>query len=98
MSTYLIYNNLYQLKTIIDFDYKNNKDEISHRRAEPIGLVFYAFNWHLIAWCYKRNTYRDFRVSRILDVKNTQIPFQKNDHIPLADYMKTTSSKLLSYI
>lgn len=75
-------------KTIIDFDYKNNKDEISHRQAEPIGLVFYAFNWHLIAWCYKRNTYRDFRVSRILDVKNTQIPFQKNDHIPLADYMK----------
>lgn len=75
-------------KTIIDFDYKNNKDEISHRRAEPIGLVFYAFNWHLIAWCYKRNTYRDFRVSRILDVKNTQIPFQKNDHTPLADYMK----------
>ncbi|MDR6563485.1 MULTISPECIES: YafY family protein [unclassified Arcicella] len=75
-------------KTIIDFDYKNNSDEISSRRAEPIGLVFYAFNWHLIAWCHKRNDYRDFRVSRIIVVKDTQMSFQKNDHIPLSDYMK----------
>lgn len=38
-------------KKIIELEYKNKNDETSKRQAEPIGLVFYAFNWHLIAWC-----------------------------------------------
>ncbi|MDQ2862989.1 MAG: YafY family transcriptional regulator [Bacteroidota bacterium] len=75
-------------KTIIEFEYKNNNNEISKRRAEPIGLVFYALNWHLIAWCNMRSDYRDFRVSRILRLKNTEAPFCKTSHIALSDYMK----------
>jgi len=75
-------------KTILEFEYKNNSSEISERQAEPIGLVFYALNWHLIAWCNMRNDYRDFRVSRILRLKNTEIPFCKANHIALSDYMK----------
>lgn len=76
------------LKNIIEFDYKNNKEEISKRQAEPIGLIFYAFSWHLIAWCNLRNDYRDFKVSRILKIKNTELPFTRKDHINLNDYMK----------
>jgi predicted DNA-binding transcriptional regulator YafY len=75
-------------KTIVEFEYKNSNNEISKRQAEPIGLVFYAFNWHLIAWCNIRNDYRDFRISRILRLKDTAAPFRKNDHIELDDYMK----------
>jgi len=75
-------------KNIIEFDYKNNKEEISRRQAEPIGLIFYAFSWHLIAWCRLRNDYRDFKVSRILKIRNTLLPFDKKDHISLNDYMK----------
>ncbi|MEA5140859.1 helix-turn-helix transcriptional regulator [Arcicella rigui] len=75
-------------KSIIEFEYKNNKEEISERKAEPIGLIFYAFNWHLIAWCYKRNEYRDFRVSRILNVKDTHSPFLQKNHPPLSEFMK----------
>lgn len=75
-------------RTIILFDYKNNQDEISQRKAEPIGLVFYAMSWHLIAWCHLRSDYRDFKVSRILNISATSQPFQKQDHILLNDYMK----------
>lgn len=75
-------------KSIIEFQYKNNKEEVSERKAEPIGLIFYAFNWHLIAWCYKRNEYRDFRVSRMLNVKDTKSPFQQKNHPPLSEFMK----------
>jgi len=75
-------------KTIIEFEYKNNNNEISKRQAEPIGLIFYALNWHLIAWCNIRNDYRDFRISRILGIKNTEVPFKKSDHIELSEYMK----------
>jgi predicted DNA-binding transcriptional regulator YafY len=75
-------------KQVIAFDYKNNKEEVSRREAEPIGLIFYAFSWHLIAWCHLRNEYRDFKVSRILKIRNTGEPFGKKDHISLNDYMK----------
>jgi predicted DNA-binding transcriptional regulator YafY len=50
--------------------------------------VFYAFSWHLIAWCHIRADYRDFKLVRILKVKSTGQPFQKADHLVLNDYMK----------
>jgi predicted DNA-binding transcriptional regulator YafY len=75
-------------KIIIEIDYKNTKEEVSKRQAEPVGLVFYAFNWHLIAWCHMRKDYRDFKVSRILKVRSTGELFKKSDHIELNDYMK----------
>ena len=76
-------------RSIIELDYKNNKEEVSRRRVEAIGLIFYALNWHLIGWCHVREDYRDFRVSRILKLKDTGQQFTKNDHILLDDYMKT---------
>lgn len=76
-------------RTIIEIDYKNNKEEISKREAEPIGLVFYALSWHLIAWCHMRQDYRDFKVSRILRLRNTDIPFSRPSHIALGEYIKS---------
>lgn len=75
-------------RCIIEIDYQNNNGENSKRELEAIGLVFYAYNWHLIAWCHLRNEYRDFRVSRIVKVRNLDIPFRKKDHIKIGDYMK----------
>jgi predicted DNA-binding transcriptional regulator YafY len=75
-------------KRIINLAYKNNNSEVSERQVEPIGLVFYALNWHLIAWCHLRQEYRDFRVSRILKIKSTGLPFRKSGHIDLNEYMK----------
>ncbi|MEO6719371.1 MAG: YafY family protein [Ferruginibacter sp.] len=75
-------------RTIILFDYKNNKSEVSQRRGEPIGLIFYAMAWHLIAWCHLRQEYRDFKVARILKISDTETPFEKTDHIDINDYMK----------
>jgi predicted DNA-binding transcriptional regulator YafY len=83
-----VLQNAISSKTILQLDYKNNNNEVSRRQVEPIGLIFYAFNWHLAAWCHERKDYRDFRVSRILKVKNTELPFRKKDHMELNDYMK----------
>lgn len=73
---------------IIELDYQNNNKESSKRQVEAIGLVFYAFNWHLIAWCHLRKEYRDFRVSRIKKVRNLEMPFRKTDHMHINEYMK----------
>lgn len=74
---------------IIEIDYSNYNQESSKREVEPIGLVFYAFNWHLIAWCHLRQEYRDFRVSRIVKVRNLETAFRKSTHLSLNDYMKS---------
>lgn len=83
-----ILQNAISAKCIIELTYKNNKEEVSSREVEPIGLIFYAFSWHLIGWCHLRNEYRDFKVNNILKVHCTEIPFKKNDHIAVNDYMK----------
>jgi predicted DNA-binding transcriptional regulator YafY len=75
-------------KTILEIEYKDNKEQISKRQLEPIGLVFYAFNWHLIGWCHTRKDYRDFKVARIIRLTDTDIPFKKANHIALNEYMK----------
>lgn len=75
-------------KHIIEIDYRNNKGESGSRQTEPIGLIFYALHWHLIAWCHKREEYRDFRVSRIQKLRNTGTPFKTPQHIELSEYMK----------
>lgn len=75
-------------RTVLELEYQNNKAEVSRRRVEPIGLVFYAFSWHLIAWCQLRQDYRDFKLVRILKVRNTGLPFTQGDLMALNDYMK----------
>ena len=75
-------------KQIIEIEYANSKEETSKRALEPIGLVFYALSWHVIAWCHKRNEYRDFKISRIKSIKNTPIPFTRTEHMELAEYIK----------
>ena len=76
------------IRKIIILEYCNNKQETSKREVEPIGLVFYAMSWHLIAWCHKRNEYRDFKVSRINRIMCTDIPFTKTEHMPMSEYMQ----------
>lgn len=75
-------------RSILEIEYINQKEENSKRKLEPIGLIFYAFNWHLIGWCYTRRDYRDFRVSRIKKLKDTGLPFKRKTHIELNEYMK----------
>ncbi len=80
--------NAISAKCIVEMDYKNNKGEVSQRKVEAIGLIFYAFSWHLIAWCHLRNEYRDFKLTNIIRVNCTEIPFQKPEHMHVSEYMK----------
>jgi len=75
-------------RNILEIEYKNIKEEESRRKIEPIGLIFYAFDWHMIGWCHTRQDYRDFKVSRIVKMKNIGLPFSRAEHIPVAEYMK----------
>ncbi|SEK68392.1 helix-turn-helix transcriptional regulator [Parapedobacter koreensis] len=75
-------------KTILEIRYCKGDGEESGRRIEPVGLIFYALNWHVIGWCYLRKDYRDFRVSRIVSLRNTGLPFEQANHPPITEFMK----------
>lgn len=80
--------NAISAKCIVEIDYKNNKGEVSKREVEAIGLIFYAFSWHLIGWCHLRKEYRDFKLNNMLKIKCTEIPFRNHEHMPVSEYMK----------
>lgn len=42
-----------------------NRGAVTGRVVEPLGLVFYSRQWHLIAWCRLRRDFRDFRLDRM---------------------------------
>jgi predicted DNA-binding transcriptional regulator YafY len=75
-------------KRVIEMDYKNKNEVVSKRDVEPIGLVFYAFSWHLVGWCHLRQEYRDFKLVRILKVRDKNLAFTKSNHIDLNEYIK----------
>jgi len=83
-----VLQNAISAKCIIEIDYKNNKGEVSKREVEPIGLIFYAFSWHLIGWCHLRKEYRDFKLNNIINVRCTEIAFRKTEHMLVSEYMK----------
>lgn len=79
---------------ILKIDYQNYDQQRSQREIEPIGLIFYDLNWHVIAWCWLRHSYRDFKVSRILGLELTAIPFRKSEHVAISQYIPGLESYL----
>lgn len=74
-------------KKQLEISYKDKSEQQSVRLIEPIGLIFYAFGWHVIAWCHLRQDYRDFKLNRILSMKEPGGGFEKTDHLPVSHFM-----------
>ncbi len=75
-------------KTIIEIEYTNNQNIFSQRALEPIGLTFYSNQWHLIAWCWNREEYRDFKIKMISKLFDTHQPFKKTEHLTVNEYIQ----------
>lgn len=76
-------------KHVLKIEYTNNDGQKSQREIESIGLTFYSSQWHLIAWCWKRNGYRDFKVHQINELTNNEKVFRKKNHYEINDYIKS---------
>jgi predicted DNA-binding transcriptional regulator YafY len=91
----MILQNAISEQRVVRISYQNAEGEISKREAEPIGLIFYSLNWHLIAWCHLRKEYRDFRTSRIEKLAVGLEPFRKKDHLSLSEYLANAQHEIL---
>ncbi|WP_454638488.1 helix-turn-helix transcriptional regulator [Bacillus mycoides] len=68
-------------KKVIYFNYVSNKNEFTSREVEPIHLHYKFRNWYIYGYCRERQNYREFRVSRMMDVTLTQEKFRQNHEI-----------------
>jgi len=69
-------------------------EETTQRDIEPFGLIFYSSAWHLLAWCRMRNGYRDFRLSRMLNVTLRDETFDGSAHPSVQDYINTIKADM----
>lgn len=74
---------------ILKIEYTDAQQRKTTREVEPIGMIYYTEQWHIIAWCWKRNDYRDFRMGQIDSLTVTNKTFRKKDHISLDDHIRT---------
>lgn len=68
--------------------------ELTRREVEPIGLLFYALNWHLIAYCRLRGDYRDFRLDRIKELDVSHSTYDKKLDNAFEAYLKREKEQL----
>jgi predicted DNA-binding transcriptional regulator YafY len=75
--------------TTLYIEYTDLKGQKTKREVEPIGIIYYTDQWHMIAWCWLRSDYRDFIVKQIDVLHSTAMAFRKTDHISLDDHIQT---------
>lgn len=73
-------------KKIISFDYYSGQGEKTHRRVEPLQLLFKEKAWYLKGFCHTRQDLRIFKLSRIkcltlLEENFTQTPEEEEKHL-----------------
>jgi predicted DNA-binding transcriptional regulator YafY len=85
---------------IIDYLSSYKKELTQNRHIEPIGLCYYSFGWHLIAFCRLRNEYRDFRVDQIKNLILSGEKFIARKDNNIRDYFKNliNNSELIEVI
>ena len=65
-------------KKVVALTYRafgNQHDSV--RLMEPIGVFHENENWHTIGYCHLRDTYRQFRVDRVINIALTDAPQQE---------------------
>lgn len=58
-------------KLIIEIEYTDVDGNKSKRALEAVGVTYSHPNWYLSAWCHLRETYRVFRLDRIVQIQVT---------------------------
>src|SRR5438046_942673 len=77
-------------RRILALEYQGGqRRDVTHRQVEPLGLVYYADNWHLIAYCRLRRDVRDFRTDRIRKLQLQNELFSGHADFSLKRYLES---------
>ena len=72
---------------MLSFEYADRWGNKTTRTVEPYQLVLKSNHWYFQGYCYTRNDYRLFRLSRISDLQMKQDTFIPRDYQkPILDF------------
>ncbi len=76
-----------QENRLLSFTYTNHHGNITTRTAEPYQLILKSNHWYWQGYCYKRNDFRLFRLSRVSNLQIKKEIFIPRDYQkPILDY------------
>ena len=64
---------------IAEFDYYSSRGEKTHRRIEPVQLLFKSKAWYINGFCLTRQEMRLFRLTRVKNLTITAKHFKERD-------------------
>ena len=81
-------------RRVLALDYLGaQRRELTKRQVEPLGLVYYSDNWHLIAYCRLRRDVRDFRTDRISKLQLQNEIFSDHANFSLKRYLDAAAQE-----
>ncbi len=80
-------------KNKLEFHYEDDKKSLTQRTVRPLCLVFLSPVWLLLAWCEKRDDFRNFRIDRIKKLNVSEDIFHDEKGKRLQDYKENCLSK-----
>jgi predicted DNA-binding transcriptional regulator YafY len=63
------------------------RGEITERILEPLAVLFYSQQWHIVAWCRLRQALRDFRLDRMEGCEILSEVFEGHLDFSLEDFI-----------
>jgi predicted DNA-binding transcriptional regulator YafY len=64
-------------KYVITFTYFNTELTVTAQTVEPLKLVFKSHAWYLVAWSFRKNDIRTYKMSRIRELQVTNQLFER---------------------
>ena len=73
-------------KNKLDFEYEDESKSRTTRTVRPLCIVFFSPVWLLLAWCEKRDDFRNFRIDRIKNLTISEDLFKDEKGKRVQDY------------
>lgn len=87
-----------QENKLLTFEYADRYGNKTTRTAEPYQLVLKSGHWYLQGYCHKRNDYRLFKLSRILNLLMQEETFTPQDYekptLNFVEILETIQTKI----
>jgi predicted DNA-binding transcriptional regulator YafY len=68
-----------------------SREEMTKRKVDPLGLVYYTDHWNLIAYDHLRKDVRNFRLENIHSMHVLMERFDRPEGFDLAEFVKESS-------
>jgi predicted DNA-binding transcriptional regulator YafY len=82
------------LRRVLHLAYRGrDQEKETQRDVEPLGVVYYAGAWYLVAWCRLRKDFRHFRVDRIRQLEVLPMVFPPRPDFSLVKHMQQSRGR-----